>query len=260
MTELKSPFIKEEKIYIDDIPVLVLRPKMDVERFPTIMFYHGWSSNKESQRMRAYILCNLGFQVLLPDSINHGERNPIDYMGPNSMRNYFWQTVLNSVEESVKLINYTIDNLDGDKDKIGVSGHSMGGFISSGVFTHNIEVKASVILNGSCNWKHSNELIAGKIGEDLDIPMEAELKQVEAKWMDLDPINHIEKIQDRALLLLNGGSDEVVPLESQKQFYEKSRKTYSDKSMINLIVYNKLGHFVTTNMMEDTSRWFKNFL
>lgn len=260
MNEIKSPFIEETKIYIDDIPVIRLRPKMEAEKLSTIIFYHGWSSSKESQRMRGYILSNFGFQVFIPDSINHGERNPIDYIDPINMKDYFWPTVLNSIEESGKIIDYGIGKLDVDKNNIGVSGHSMGGFISSGIFTHNKRVKAGVILNGSCNWNYCNELIATMIGEALNIPIKDELKKIQDKLIHLDPIMHMEAVRDRALLLINGESDDVVPMEGQRLFYKEARKKYSDKSLIDFIVYNKVGHFVTTNMMEDTSKWFKKFL
>lgn len=260
MNKINSPFIEESKIYIDDIPLIRLRPKVDNEKFSTIIFYHGWSSSKESQRIRGYILANLGFQVLLPDSINHGERNPLDYTDPNNMKDFFWPTVLQSMEEFNKIRKYSIEKLHGDGDNIGVSGHSMGGFISSGVFTHKEGAKTAVILNGSCNWNYCNELIANKIGETFHIPIEDDLNKIKEKLIHLDPINHMDRIKDRPILMINGQADNVVPMESQKKFYEKTRKEYSDKRLIDLIVYNNLGHFVTTNMMEDTSIWFKKFL
>lgn len=258
--EIESPFIEESVIYIDDIPLIRLRPKIEREKYSTIIFYHGWSSSKDSQRMRGYILSSLGFQVLIPDSINHGRRNPIDYMNPISMKDYFWPTVLKSIEESEKIIEYGIERLDIDEDNIGVSGHSMGGFISSGIFTHNKKVKAGVILNGSCNWNYCNELIATMIGEALHIPVEDELKKIQDKLINLDPILHMERSKDRPLLMINGGSDNVVPMEGQKIFYEEARKKYINKSLIDFIVYKDLGHFVTSNMMEDTGKWFKKFL
>lgn len=260
MNSIKSPFIEETKIYIDSIPLIRLRPRIEKKKYSTIIFYHGWSSSKESQRMRGYILSNLGFQVFLPDSINHGERNPIDYMNPLNMKDYFWPTVLNSMEESEKILEYGVEKLNVDKENIGVSGHSMGGFISSGVFTHNKSVKAGVILNGSCNWNHCNELKATMIGQSLNISIEEELKKTQDKLIHLDPIMHMEGVKDRPLLLINGGADRVVPNEGQKIFYEKARKKYSDKSLIDLIIYKDLGHFVTSNMMEDTGKWFKKFL
>lgn len=260
MNEIKSPFIKEEKIYIDNIPLIRLKPDLEVEKLPTIIFYHGWGSSKEGQRMRAYMLGNLGFQVLIPDSINHGERSSIDYDDSNNLRDYFWDTVVRSMEESEKILEFAIENLDADIDRIGVSGHSMGGFISSGIFTHNDKVKAGVILNGSCDWSYFNQ-IAGKMAEkDSDIPIEDLLKEMEGKFIHLDPRDHMDKIKDRPILLLNGGADRVVPVEGQKQFYARARKVYSDKRLIKLIEYNYLDHFVTTNMMEDTLKWFMKYL
>lgn len=262
MTTINSLFIEETKTYIEDIPIIRLKPNINIQKFPTIIFYHGWSSSKELQRMRGYILCNLGFQVIIPDSINHGERNPIDHMNPNNMKDFFWPTVLQSIEESKKLIKYSIENFNTDSDNIGVTGHSMGGFISSGIFTHEKEVKSAVILNGSCNWNYCNDLLLRNLVNTSESPdfSQEEIKNIKQNLSHLDPINNLDKIKDRPLLMINGGSDNIVPMESQKLFYEDARKSYSDKSIIDLIVYNKLGHFVTTNMMEDTSIWFKKFL
>jgi uncharacterized protein len=262
MVTINSPFIEETKIYIDSIPVIRLKPKIELQKFPTIILYHGWSSSKEFQRMRGYILSNLGFQVLIPDSVNHGERNPVDYTDLSNMKDFFWITVLQSIEESEKIINYAIDNLNMDKARIGVTGHSMGGFISTGIFTHNRKIKTGVILNGSANWNHCNKLLVENFMDNIDNPevLKEEVLKIESNISTLDPINHLDKIKDRPLLMINGGADNVVPMESQKLFYEEARKSYSDKSIIDLIVYNNLGHFVTTNMMEDTSIWFKKFL
>ena len=48
--------IIEEKIYIKNIPVIILTPKNEDNDIATIVLYHGWSSSKETQRMRGFIL------------------------------------------------------------------------------------------------------------------------------------------------------------------------------------------------------------
>lgn len=74
---LKSDFILEERINIGEIPAILFRPRDKQENIPTIIFYHGWSSSKESQRIRGFILASVGFQVILPDAIYHGDRKSV---------------------------------------------------------------------------------------------------------------------------------------------------------------------------------------
>lgn len=253
---LKHDFLVEDNITIGDIPVIRLYPKNHDDLLPTIIFYHGWSSNKESQRLRGFILGSLGFQVLIPDAIYHGERNPLDNYEPENATKYFWYVVLNNIKESNKIIDYSISNLKADPHRIGVSGHSMGGFTSSGIFTHNPNIKAVVTLNGSSYWKNSNYIFKSALGMDL----QGETAEEEEYINSMDPMNNLELLKNRPILLLHGAADKVVDIDSDRKFYMEIKNLYSDKTKVQLIEYNNLGHFVTTNMMEDMAIWFKKYL
>lgn len=251
---LKSDYIIEEKINIGEIPAILFRPKGIKGPIPSIIFYHGWSSSKESQRMRGFILASVGYQVILPDAIYHGERTPLNDYGLENALRFFWKVILTNMEESSKIIEEIVTKYDGDSQKIGVTGHSMGGFTAAGVFTNNPELKALVVLNGSCNWENFNEGFKGYI------EMDEELREIENKVSLLDPMNNINNLKDRPVLLLHGEKDTSVPISSQKLFYEKAKLAYDKKDRINIIKYPNLNHFVTTNMMEETISWFHRFL
>lgn len=253
---LKSEFIVEEKHTVAGIPIIRLYPKGCTELIPTIIFYHGWSSNKESQRLRSFILNILGFQVLIPESINHGERGIIDYNDVNNIKNYFWPTILTNIEESEEVLEYAVNVLKADPNKLGVTGHSMGGFTAAGVYVRNEQLKALVVLNGSCNWSMSNSIFQTNFGIELS----EDFKKLENKINIMDPNNNLDSIIDRPILMINGGSDNVVDPKPQRKFYNIAKASYKDKSLIGLLEYTNLGHFVTTNMMEDTALWFKRFL
>ncbi|NLY46998.1 MAG: alpha/beta fold hydrolase [Tissierella sp.] len=245
---------KRETIY--DIPIIRFKLKDHKEQIPTIIFYHGWSSNKESQRLRGFILANLGYQVIIPDAIHHGDRNRLEsYDGENSIK-YFWPTILNNVEEAPKIIEYCIKHYNSDPDRIAVMGHSMGGFTAAGVFTYNEDIKTAVVLNGSFNWKHSNQILKNVMG----LSNENEFQEEEERINAIDPMNNQELVIDRPILLLHGGHDRVVNIESQKLFYDDVKSKYSDKSRVQLIEYNNLDHFVTTSMMDEAAIWFKKYL
>ena len=72
---------------------------------------------------------------------------------------------------------------------------------------------------------------------------------------EFSPINQAEKMAKLPMLLTNGESDESIDLRAQEHFFE-SMKKYN--SSIQRITYPKLGHFLTTNMMDDAISWMES--
>lgn len=247
--------IIEEKIYIKEIPVIVLTPKGGDGDIGTIVLYHGWSSNKETQRMRGFILSSVGYRVIIPDAINHGERSPLDDYGFD--RGYqLWTTIFKSIEEWDILINGLDKRYGINKEKIGVIGNSMGGITAGGIYADNDYIKALVVLNGSMAWKNTNTIIK----ESVDITMTEELKDIEARIEKIDPITNMDLLVNRPMLLLHGDSDSVLSIESQRKFFQAISPEYEDKEKIKLIEYPNLDHIVSTNMMEDSILFFNKYL
>ncbi len=256
MTHLKSNHIIEDRITIGKIPVILFRPKEAGELLPTIILYHGWSSNKEFQRMRGFILSSVGYQVAIPDAIYHGERNPLLSYDIDNATRYFWNTILNNIEESQSIIEELILKYRADPNRIGVIGNSMGGFTAAGIFTHNSNIKALVVFNGSCGWENFNK----RFKESYEISEAYELKEIEEKVSKLNPQNNLNLLIDRPILILHGNSDNVVPIESQRIFYNKIKPMYNYRDRIKFLEYPNLNHFVTTNMMEESIVWFYEYL
>ncbi len=73
-------------------------------------------------------------------------------------------------------------------------------------------------------------------------------------------MNHLDRLVNRPILLLHGDSDTLVPVESQRIFYNKLNSIYEDKEKLKLIEYPGLNHFVTTNMMEESINWLGKYL
>jgi len=246
----------EKKVMINNISTIVLTPRNDSKLYPTIIFYHGWGSTIEKQRFRGFILCSLGYQVMIPCAIYHGERNPIEHSNPDNAGRYFWDVILNNIGESNSIIEYAINNLSADPDRVGVSGNSMGGFTAAGIFTSNQDVKALVVFNGSCNWEYSNKIFMKALNiTDGNVP-----RELQEKMDKYDPMKNLNLIIDRPILSLHGDKDTIVDIGAQKEFYEKVFPLYVDSSKIGLIEYPKLNHFVTTNMMEEAAIWFNKYL
>lgn len=249
---LSNKNVIEENVKIKDIPCIILRPSNENGKVPTIIFYHGWSSTKEMQRFRGFILCSLGYQVIIPDAIYHGERNPIDYTSISNASKYFWKVILKNIDESEYIIEESINKNNADPKRIGVMGHSMGGFTAAGIFANNSKINCSVIFNGSCNWEKSNEIFSKILEDNISNGEEKEIKS-------LDPINNLEKLIDRPMLILHGDSDAVVSIEPQRIFHSKINSLYKEKSRIELIEYPNVNHHLTTSMMEEGAKWLQRY-
>lgn len=249
---MKSNNIVEERVVIQGIPAIIFRPREVNEAIPTVIFYHGWSSNKELQRLRGFILASVGYQVVIPDAIYHGERNALSDYGMDASTEYFWDVIFSNMEEYSTIVGEMVLKYNADPDRIAVTGNSMGGFTAGGIFTHNKNIKTLIVLNGSLGWENFNK--------NIDIPITEELEVLTKKVNELDPMNHLDLLKDRPILLLHGDSDIVVPINSQRIFYDEIKQLYSDKERIGFIEYPRLNHFVTTNMMEESINWFGRYL
>ena len=257
MSYLSSDCVLEEKININGIPAIIFRPKSVGDKLPTIIHYHGWSSNKERQRMRAYVMSSLGYQLVIPDALNHGERNPLEDYGPQSAIENFWPTVFTSLEEFDGLIDGLIGDFHADSNRIGIMGHSMGGITGAGIFAHNPRVKTLMVLNGACAWENFNDFLKGNLDGKEDL---RDFTEIEDRVKKLDPINNLDKLADRPMILQHGASDDVIDIKTQEFFYERARLEYKDKRKIKFMKYLKLGHLISTDMLEDSIAWARKYL
>lgn len=249
---LKSNFIVEEKVRIQEIPAIIFRPREVKERIPTVIFYHGWSSNKELQRIRGFILASAGYQAVIPDAVYHGERNPLTQYDNEAAIEYFWDIIFNNIEEYGTIARESALKYNADAERIAVMGNSMGGFTAGGIFTHNKNIKALIVLNGSCGWESFNE--------NIDVSSSEKIEIIRKKVRDMNPMNNLNLLKDRPVLMLHGDSDIIVPVDSQRIFYDKLSPLYKDKDKLKLIEYPRLNHFVTTNMMEESINWLGKYL
>ncbi len=247
MAYLKNNYrVKEERLKIQDIPVIRLIPEGYNGKYPTIIFYHGLGSNKDNQRIRGYILASFGYQVLLPDAPYHGERAVEETEDMVLVYKYFYRAILQSIEESNLLTSYLIDEADADPNKIFASGHSMGGYTSVGVLTHNSKFKAAVPMNGSLNWEASNRIMKKDFGIDPDYMVEEDYLAIE-----YSPSNNLSKLKDKEILILSGELDDEVDITPQREFYIENK----NKINVDFIEQEGVGHFVTTGMLEQLIAW-----
>lgn len=218
---------------IQNIPVFeVYKDENKNKVLPLIVFYHGWESRKERVLEYGYTLAKKGFRVVLPEALNHGERQ-VDKSGEQDSLD-FWKVVVQNVKEFPLLAKYYIEKnlvLDG---KISVAGLSMGGITVSAMLTQYDWIHSAVILMGSpapiefSKWLLKNYTIDGTALYDT-----LDKKEVEAKLAKLHPISlalHPEKLANRPVYFWHGTDDPIVPIHLTKHFIEKIKdEPYSER-------------------------------
>ncbi|MCR3954818.1 MAG: alpha/beta fold hydrolase [Gudongella sp.] len=245
--------VKSENIDIDGIPAIFLRPDLKLDVYPTVVFYHGWSSKKEYQEFRGSIIASLGYQVIIPDAIHHGDRGQLDYDASENS-GFFWRVVLANLDEWSKIKAHAVEKLRTDPGRLAVAGHSMGGFTSAGIFAENTDIRTCVILNGSFNWLDSNE----EFKRRLNVHMTKEFQELEQQVKDRNPAGNMDSLLDRPILILHGEADSMVEISPQREFYERLRELHRAEGDLKMVSYKNLDHFVTTNMLEEMGKWLDN--
>lgn len=236
--------IHEERIQIGEIPAMQIYG--DDAPKGVVVFYHGWTSKKEFQGMRGRIFAAYGYDVLVPEAINHGERGVIDYDEPAAYVD-FWQTIFQNVAEAPQIIAYA--QKWRPNKPLAVTGHSMGGFSTMGIMTRYKEFKTAVAMNGSGWWDESERRFRAAL--KLDKPEVAACMW--EKIRELDPYTHVDQLSGRSLLALNGGADPTVDNAAQTMYMEKLAAHQDVKSRF--VTFPGLGHFVTTQMMGEAVDW-----
>lgn len=111
-------------------------------KLPLIITQHGSYNNSDHQDQNAIELSKRGYVVIMPDAYNHGSSSVIE--GTTNMFE-----VLGDMKD---LLEYAVATLDYiDTDKIGITGHSMGGMISSQTLVQYLaddsDIQIAAILN-----------------------------------------------------------------------------------------------------------------
>lgn len=248
--------INIEDIEISNIPTTIISPKITTKSMPVVFFYHGWSSSRDKHKNLGTLLACNGYLVVIPDSINHGDRGIINYEDNQTGITQFWPTVVNSLKEFPILLDSITKNFNINTKKIGVAGHSMGGIITSGIIAHNPSISAGVILNGSGAWADATLDLIGTHYQEQKELIDNGLEELKP----LIPLNNIQKFKNKPILIQHGEKDTIVPIHSSQIFFDSLTEAYDDKEKVSMITYDRLNHYITEAMITEMLNWFNIYL
>lgn len=249
-----------KQIVAAGIPLLeIVLAERETEMLPTVFFYHGWTSCKESVVVDGYELARRGFRTILPDAYLHGERNA-DPEVPKP-KTVFWDVVSHSIAELPNLKDYYVKKGLTDPDRIGVSGLSMGGITTSAMLTQFTWIKSAVILMGNpAPILFSKSLLTSKWVEGMELSIDK--SEFEAATALLEPISldrKAELINGRPILFWHGTADELVPYQQTYDFY-LSIKDQPYAENVSFTTAENLGHVVPYAATVEMADFFEKYL
>lgn len=173
---------------------------------PAVVFTHGYLNNREMQLQNAIELARRGFVVLAVDREGHGN---YEY-GENTTSGALMAT--SGLYDSAKYL-YNLDYVD--KDKIGISGHSMGGFTTSAVLgADNAEkgglgiISAGLIQSYASNPKAASDVSVGflkSVDDEFFYTTNENGGTISREWLSTKTAKGYVGIADSEGDVVNGG-------------------------------------------------------
>ena len=195
------------------VPGLLSVPKSAKGPVPAIIFVHGIGDSKTADYMEIgnRIFCQNGYAVMRIDVLNHGERKLYDHK-VDLIKNYrYWSRniIIQTVFDLRRAVDFLATRPEIDSARIGYFGISFGGFI--GVVFVGVEQRVRVpviaLAGGGLNLLFGIKAFSSDVNEFLSV---------------IEPLNFIEKISPRPLLMINTKNDEVVPPMTSRRLYAKA--------------------------------------
>jgi uncharacterized protein len=226
---------------------------------PTVFFLHGYTSAKEHNLPIAYLLAEKGFRVILPDAIHHGERE--GSIQGKKRDALFWNIVLQSIQE-IKLLKEELKERSLlHKERIGISGTSMGAITSYGALSQYNWIDAAVAYMGTAYFQ-SFVNVQIQMLEDSGYPLDKDVvNKTLQKLQSVDLSQRFESLKERPLFIWHGEQDEVVPFDYSNSLYKDLQHYYkAQPENLKFLSEPKTAHKVSRAATLAGVNWFSEHL
>lgn len=210
MYDIEFTSVHNKKVY-----GLLSIPAAEAKLLPVIILLHGLGDRKTVDYIEyghQYFIDH-GYAVMRIDIANHGKRQENDYKFDLTGELKYWtrDIVIQSVFDLRRVIDFLETKPEIDAQRIGYYGISLGGIIGTVFCGVDQRVKVPVIA-----------LAGGNL--NLMFGMEALSAETRDFFAPIDPINFVEKISPRPLLMINSENDEVISPITTKLLYKKANE------------------------------------
>jgi len=207
------------------VPSLFIVPKAHEEKYPCLIFLHGYGGRKEDALKLADIVAKEGYAILSIDAPYHGERKVSGKVlySPNleETKRNFIQTVI----DLRRGVDFLETRSEVDKTRLGYVGGSMGGILGAIFIGIEERIKVAVLVVAGGNLP----LMIEKSQHPAVPPIRRRIKELGLTYEDVrrivdpvDPLNFIYHFSPKPLQFHLGIKDRIVPAEAGKLLVERA--------------------------------------
>jgi uncharacterized protein len=210
----------------------------------TILFYHGFGTPKETYVSVLQQLAEAGFLAIGVDAVGHGERRypdfaarfppfELSFMGNLQLEAAFLSLVRATVQEIPSLLDVLLERGWAHPGRIGIAGHSMGGFVTYASVVTDPRIQVAAAVSGSPRWK---------------LP-----------WPD-SPHLHLDRFFPTALLSQIAANNTQVLPDGAQELHASLAPYYAQApERLRLIEYPDATHALSEQVWIEVVRWFTVF-
>lgn len=214
-SEVEMYNIEFSSIHNKKVNALLTLPRGKTGPVPVIILLHGLGDRKTVDYIEfghQYFI-NHGYAVMRIDIANHGVRKENDYKFDltGDLRYLTRDIIVQTVFDLRRSVDFLETHSDIDPNRIGYYGISLGGIIGTVFCSVDNRVKVPVIA-----------LAGGNL--NLMFGMEALSSETREFFAPIDPVNFVEYISPRPLLMINAENDEVISPITTKLLFEKANE------------------------------------
>lgn len=248
---------------VNNIPVLFVQNTKKIIK-KVIFVFHKLLEDKTYELPLAYRLAKEDYFVVICDMYGHGEHQ----VSNQEMHKYEFNNVFKDIYHTAHDIRYVIQYLKLNYmdtlnfSNIGALGISIGASIAlvAGYLLEEIKYVVSII--GTCSWQY----IIDNSGFDsfkfhaCSNPV-MDYDSVREYACKHEPINNYDQSNFKPILFLNGKLDTTISLFTVNMYVQHLREKFEEYGKGNLVelkIYNNVGHNVTAKMVNDAICWMKD--
>ncbi|MCD8501804.1 MAG: alpha/beta hydrolase [Bacillaceae bacterium] len=237
---------------VNEVPIIhVINKGKEMVEVPLIVFYHGYTGEKEYDLHYAYRLAERGYRVILPDAPYHGEREGQVSFDEREMM--FWDIVIQSIHELGSIVKHFKEQGLVVENRVAVAGVSMGGITALGAVKHYPWLTYAASLMGTpCYVKFATAQI-NKLKNARNMRLtDQEIEQKLALLRQYDMTEDMTSVEGKKLFFWHGKKDTVVPFDGVEAF-----STQLSSKDVTYYFEDEAEHSVTKEGMKQFYRWVK---
>ena len=245
-TDFKLYNITYRSVHNKRVTALLTVPNNVSEPLPVIILLHGKGDRKTVDYIEFGndFFSKNGYAVLRLDVSNHGDRieNEFDFSFTGKHKYWTRNIISQTVFDLRRAVDFIEVREELDQNNIGFFGISLGG-ITGAVFCgvdKRVKVPVFALAGGQMNLMFGTSALSSDTKDYLSI---------------IEPMNFVEQISPRPLLMLNAENDDIVLPMMSKLLYKKAEKPK------NIIWYPAKHHTIPLDKTYQAGLdWFDKYL